>query len=76
MDEEHDLGAGLLEPGADVLGARRLPPRVAKVLHVCAVRGGDGRPALAELPAETARTRSPGERRFTTADSNAPSRMP
>ena len=76
VDEEHDLGAGLVEPGADVLGARRLPPRVPKVLHVCAVRGGDGRPALAELPRRDREDALAGRAGSRPPTRTRPSRMP
>ena len=48
MHEHCELSPRLLEPRAQVLGTRRLSPCVAKLLDVCAVRGRERRPAVAE----------------------------
>ena len=56
----------------DVLRLRRLAPLVAEVLHVGPYAAAILAQRSPNSPAVTASTRSPGERRFTTADSKAP----
>ena len=48
MDEDHDLGRRLCQPGTQILGPRCLAQE-PEVVHLRSVRGGQRRPALAEL---------------------------
>ena len=49
VNEEHGARTGLFESGANVLGARRLPPRVPELVDVDVVRPRQRRPPLPEL---------------------------